>query len=373
MNKRKHVKITFKGYGRKWRNFKVYYFGPRPKMIRDDGGFTSGKNILEALEARFKKFSLILCDSKSKVLKRGKAFQVLLSLGDLRQMNSALINRKKDVTQRAIAATFSLIFPKYFQEGSRLFSYEDGLFAGILTNHFMPTRLSKQDKNAIANFIPKFIASGVSKNALANKLKTSVELKVLQQLAKDLERRIRKDKAEAVWQDYLKQNILLIQQGYIELIPKANIGLVGTAYQDFLLVTCDGYLDILEIKTPFTQLLLEDKSHKNFYWSGDISKAIAQVENYIQAIAEMGDAVRNKVKDIFGIDLRVIKPRGIIFAGNSDQFEGKKLIQDDFRLLSQGLKNVTIVPYDELLIRLQNYITVLSGINKKNPAVKGAR
>ena len=365
MQRRKHIKIAIKGYGKKWQNFKIHYVGDRPKLIRDDGAFTSGKNILEALAARFKKFDLIFCDGKSKVLKRGKVFQIFLCIRDLRKMNSALINRKKDVTQRAVAATFSILFPKYFAEGSRLFSYEDGLFAGILTAQFMPTRLSKQDRTALAQFIPKFIASGVATSSGSNKLKAGVDLKVLQEFAKDLEKRVHSDKSEATWQDYLKQNILYIQQGYIELIPKANIGVVGTLYPDFLLVTYDGYLDILEIKSPFTQLLLEDKSHRNYYWSGDVSKAIAQVENYIQAVTDIGDTVRNKVRDTYGIDLRVIKPRGIIFAGDSNQFEGKKLVQDDFRLLNQGLKNLTVVTYDELLTRLRNYITVLSGIKRK--------
>ena len=88
--------------------------------------------------------------------------------------------------------------------------------------------------------------------------------------------------------------------------------------------------------------------------------AIAQVENYIQAVEELGPTIRTKLRDIYSIDLRVIKPRGIIFAGNSGEFEGKKSVQDDFRLLNQGLKNVTVVTYDELLTRLQNYITALS-------------
>jgi len=229
----------------------------------------------------------------------------------------------------------------------------------------MPTRLSKSDRTALANFVPKFLASGVAKSSGSNKLKAGVDLKILQQFATDLEKRIQSDRSESTWQDYLKQNILYIQQGYIELIPKANIGVLDTSYPDFLLVTYDGYLDILEIKTPFTPLLSFDKSHNNYYWSTDISKAIAQAENYIQAISDLGDKLRNKVKDTYGIELRVIKPRGIIFSGNSSEFNGKKPVQDDFRLLNQGLKNVTVVPYDELLTRLQNYVTVLSGIKGK--------
>lgn len=365
MKTRKHIKITVKGYGRKWQGSKVHYIGARPKMIRDDGAFTSGKSILEALAARFKKFELTLCNDKSRIQKKGKVYQVFLSIADLRQMNSALISRKKDATQRAISVTFATHFPKYFDEATRLFSYSDGLLAGVLTSSFMPSRLSKEDRVALGKFIPTFIASGVAKSSGGTKFTAAVELKVLQSLAKDLEKRIQKDKSEAVWQDYLKEKILYIQQGYIELISKANIGVVGTSYPDFILVTHDGYLDILEIKTPFTNLLLNDKSHNNHYWSSDISKAIAQVENYIQAIESIGDTLRNKVRDTYGIDLRVIKPRGIIFAGHTEQFNGKKPIQDDFRLLNQGQKNVTVVPYDELLVRLQNYITVLSGLKGK--------
>ena len=114
---KKHIKITNKGYGRKWQNFKIHYIGIRPKLIRDDGVFTSGKSILEMLAVRFKKFELILCETKSKILKRGKVFQVFLSLNDLRPMNSSLINQKKDVTQRAIAATFSLLFRNILRKG----------------------------------------------------------------------------------------------------------------------------------------------------------------------------------------------------------------------------------------------------------------
>lgn len=362
---RKHVIIANKGYGQKWQGFKIYYTGNRPKIIRDDGVFTSCKTMLETLAGKFKKFELILTESKSVIRTKGATVQVFLSLTDVRQLNSALITRKKDVTQRAITAMFSTLFPNNFDENTRLFSYENGLFAGILTGHFMPTRLSKEDRVAFANFIPKFIASGVAKSSTSTKIKSAVEVKILQEFAKDLERRIQSDKSESTWQDYFKQNILFIQQGYIELVSKANIGVVATSYPDFFLITHDGYLDILEIKTPFTPLLLEDKSHNNYYWSSDVSKAVAQVENYIEAIMGIADKVRSAVKDIYGIDLRVIKPRGIIFAGNSNQFRQNKLIQDDFRLLNEGLKNVTVVPYDELLTRLQNYIAALTGIKQK--------
>jgi len=361
---RKHVKIDSKNYGKRWRNFKIYYLGSRPRGL-SERGFTSGKTILETLAARFKKFELILCDGKSRIRKEGKTTQVFLSTDDLRQVNSQLFTRKKDVTQAAFNAKFGSLFPEHFDTKTRLFSYERGLLAGVLTKTLLPTRLSKEDQRALADYIPGFIASGVAKGAGAGKSIAGLEIKILQETAKELEQRIATDKAEATWQAYLKEKITLIQQGYIELIPKGNIDLIGTQYPDFLLVTHDGYLDILEIKTPFTTLLLEDRSHKNYYWSGELSKAIAQIENYIDAVVNMGDHIRARVKDRFQIELRVIRPRGIIFAGNSKQFGEDALIRDDFRLLNEGFKNITVVPYDELLTRLRNYITALSGVKTK--------
>jgi hypothetical protein len=56
--------------------------------------------------------------------------------------------------------------------------------------------------------------------------------------------------------------------------------------------------------------------------------------------------------------MKAIRPRGIILTGDTRNFEGQK-IKDDFRLLREGIKNVTILTYDELLTRLQNYIAVL--------------
>jgi hypothetical protein len=365
MKKRKFVPITYKGYGKLWKNRKVYYTGSRPKALRADGAFSSGKTILETLAAAFKRFEIILTEGKSRFLKKGKLTQVYFSTSDLKEINQRLFSRRKDVTQSAVSAKLFDLFPKYFPEGSRLFNYEDGLFAGILTKTFMPTKMSQRDRKAFADYIPGFIASGVTKSSLSTKPTASAELNILQPLAKDLERRIKSDKSESTWQNYLKQNITLIQQGYLEFIPKGNVGLIGTQYPDFMLVTHDEYLDILEIKTPFTTLMLEDKSHKNYYWSAELTKAIAQIENYIDAVVSVGDHLRVRVKDQFNIEMRVLRPRGVIFAGNSDQFKGDKLMQDDFRLLNEGLKNVTVVPYDELLTRMQNYITALSGMKGK--------
>jgi hypothetical protein len=327
MEKLKYCEISNKTYGQKWQNFKLYYAGVRPKLIRDDGAFSSGKSLLEALATRFREFKLILTLEESRIQKNGSSRQVYLGIPELQKMNARLFTQKKHVTQRAISHLLSDLFPRQFGAGNRV--------------------------------------SRPARRVNSSKLKARFDPGKLQQLVEDLQKRIETDNSESSWQDYLKQNILNIQPGYIELIPKAAVKAPGTSYPDFFLITCDGYLDILEIKTPFTALLSYDKRRGKHVWSTEIANAVAQVENYLQAVSDFENDLRKKVKDGYGIELPIVKPRGIIFAGNSAQFSGNEPMQDDFGLLNQALKNLSIVPYDELLTRLRNHIAVLSGIKGK--------
>ncbi len=74
---------------------------------------------------------------------------------------------------------------------------------------------------------------------------------------------------------------------------------------------------------------------------------------------------RSYLKDKHGLEIRAVRPRGIIVAGDSRTFKTPKE-GIDFRLLSQGIKNLTILTYDELLTRLQNYIAVLEEFSKSS-------
>lgn len=170
-------------------------------------------------------------------------------------------------------------------------------------------------------------------------------------------------KGENWWQTYIKSKILIIQQGYIKALDKINVTVVGTKFPDFSLLTHDSYLDILEIKKPSTSLLKKDESRDNYYWDTEISKAIIQVENYIEAVSRQAAEISVQLRTKHNIDIQVVRPRGIIVAGNSKAFTEQKE-KNDFRLLSHSLKNITILTYDELLTRLRNYIEVLEEFRK---------
>ena len=194
----------------------------------------------------------------------------------------------------------------------------------------------------------------------------AVEIDSLKRLGAEFKAELGNQHPESWWQNYIQARILIMQQGYIRPVEKMNVAIGNTKFPDFALVTHDNYLDILEIKKPDTVILKEDKSRGNYHWDTEISRAIIQVLNYLEHISNQAAQVRSFVKDTYELELKVVRPRGFILAGNSAEFSSQKQ-RDDFRLLSHGLKNVTVITYDELLVRLENHIRVLEKYSSKKP------
>jgi len=137
---------------------------------------------------------------------------------------------------------------------------------------------------------------------------------------------------ESWWQTFIKSNILLMQHGYIKALNKLNVAIGDTKFQDFCLVTHDSYLDILEIKKPDTTLLKSDSSRGNYYWDTEMAKAIIQTETYIEQVTSKAADIRSYLLDKEKINVKAVRPRGIILAGDVRTFDGAKE-RDDFRLL----------------------------------------
>ncbi|HKS26541.1 MAG TPA: Shedu immune nuclease family protein [Pyrinomonadaceae bacterium] len=357
---RNYVVVTNRTYGKALKGTRIYWEGRRPTSLGDDGRINLGKNILEILSAQFPKFRWIITkDVNSIKIERGIA-KVRTSQQLLSRMNSEQIDRNRDIKNDIIRKFFAINFGEFFKEVATPV-YVPGTLAKALHAEIIP-RLSSQDKEALNKFLPDYVSS--ESLGTVNKLKATAQIETLKGLAADLEKEIPREHPESWWQSYVKGNILLMQQGYITAVEKLNLAIGDTKFPDFLLVTHDNYLDVLEIKKPNTPILKPDASRGNFYFDSELSKAIIQTENYIHNVSRHQDTVRSYLKDRHGIEIRAVRPRGIILAGDSRDFKLPKE-QDDFRLLSQGIKNVTLVTYDEMLTRLQNYISVLEEFSKQ--------
>lgn len=320
-----------------------------------------GKNFLDFFVDTFKSFDWIITQNTDSITqnKTTKKFIIKTSIKTIIKLYSKSINVSRDLKMELLKNELSPLYPSIFKKSSKSV-YIPGTISTIISSSIL-SKLSEDDKEALDKFIPDYLAK--ESVSSGSKLNAKTQIKTLKKISDEIKLGIKGKHTESWWQEYIKNNALIILPGYLQTISKLNIGLGGTKYPDFLLITHDSFLDILEIKRPGTKLLNEDPGRKNFYWDTEISKAIIQVENYIELIIKDSDSLRSYIKDTFKIDLKIIRPRGIILAGNSNQLESQKM-KDDYRLLTQANKNINFLTYDELAVRLENYINVLNSYSK---------
>lgn len=104
------------------------------------------------------------------------------------------------------------------------------------------------------------------------------------------------------------------------------------------------------MKLPNVELFHFDTSHKNYYPSSHLSKAIAQTQNYIFELEK-------KTVDIKYLDNNncvIAKPRGIVLIGSNKELNGEEIKY--LRILNSSLHEINIITYQQLLTRAKNII-----------------
>ncbi|HET8925245.1 MAG TPA: Shedu immune nuclease family protein [Candidatus Acidoferrum sp.] len=358
--RKNYVVVSNSSYGKALKGQRIYFEGKKPTRLGDDGRITFGKIILEILGKKFgPRFRWTITEETDEIVVRYGITHVRTSKRMLDRMFGENFERSREVKNEIVQRRFFYAFPSQFTTPPPA-AYVPGSIAKILTGGVLP-KLSSEDKDAVNQILPDFLKA----EAMSSIAIKAVEIDSLKRLATEFKAELGNQHPESWWQNYIQARILIMQQGYIRPVEKMNVAIGNTKFPDFALVTHDNYLDILEIKKPDTIILKEDKSRGNYHWDTEISRAIIQVENYLEHISNQAAQVRSFVKDTYGLELKVVRPRGFILAGNSAQFVSQKQ-RDDFRLLSHGLKNVTVITYDELLVRLENHIRVLEKYTSKN-------
>jgi hypothetical protein len=144
---------------------------------------------------------------------------------------------------------------------------------------------------------------------------------------------------EPTIQHLLQENPWLFGSEYSELLDRRNW--TRDDDLDFMLRrTVDGYLEIIEIKTPFEQPLFNfDRSHNNYYPAAPLSKAIGQVLRYIEEIQRD----RDRIMAVDGID--PLKVRARIIIGKDGNEEQNKALRN----LNAHLVQIEILTFDQLI------------------------
>lgn len=169
---------------------------------------------------------------------------------------------------------------------------------------------------------------------------------------------------ESLWQKYFEKNLLYLIFTYKKIFPKVELQNVEgeKKYPDFIGINHYNGLDIIEIKTHLKNALVWDKSHQNFYFSPEMSKAIVQTTNYMDAIMQERFKIaedREKITN-FTDEENLYHPRGIIVISSQAKLTTKtgqdEKLKRDFTKLRNSLNNIEILTFDEIINIADEYI-----------------
>ena len=125
--------------------------------------------------------------------------------------------------------------------------------------------------------------------------------------------------------------------------------------------TVDGYLEIVEIKTAFSEpLFLHNKSHDSYYPSSKLSKSIGQVMKYIDEVNRNRDAIIAKDE----VDTLKIKARVIVGRDGSPEQQAA------LRNFNSHLHGIEVITFDQLLKIAQRVLSMFQEDGSKEPSVE---
>lgn len=123
---------------------------------------------------------------------------------------------------------------------------------------------------------------------------------------------------------------------------------------DLLLPTViAGYRDLIELKRPDMKVLLFDDTHRNYYFSSDVSKAIGQCHRYLDVLHE---EAANGLRD--HPEIVAYHPRAIVVIGRSHDWDEEKLRA--LHGLNSRLSSLMVMTYDQLLAQGERLIEIVS-------------
>ena len=341
-----------------------------PKFVSDIGYGFSNKSINNFFRFKITGSIKKLIISPSLPSKENKG-KFTINEKDLLSLTSSINQEQRacEDTKKALIASFlNKYFPSLGFKHRQTNNNKDLILRNL--NQKLIEQLTADDIERVGRFYidatKKYKRNDLVRRMLLDLQKNS-QLMTLQDVIRRYESLLEEDPLEKEWQKFFDENITLFDNRYIKRLEKKNIALGITKYPDLVLVDIYGYIDFYELKRKKTRLLQYDESHKNYYWSADISKTIAQAADYLQKARENSQSFSKAIKNETstdsgeGLEVNIVNPRAIIVAGSSEDLENDKM-KDQFKNLRESLKDIEFLLYDELLERLKN---LLRNVNVK--------
>lgn len=259
---------------------------------------------------------------------------------------------------------------KTFPTSTEMTHYARARIQRILKDYFGTMSDAEKKLNEHLNRKQKLPIASSRTNILAN-----FELQKFEYIYAELEEMLQQvdSYSEKDWQAKILGLLLLIFPRYISILENVHVkdfysnqGKKYTnRYIDLMLVDASGYIDIIEVKKPFSGALLTTTTYRNNHTpKKELSGAIMQAEKYLFYLSKWGHVgeqeIYKKYKDELpkNIKLKVTNPKAIILLGRDNDFSGQQYL--DFEVIRRQFANMLdIMTYDDLLRRVKNIIEMI--------------
>lgn len=127
---------------------------------------------------------------------------------------------------------------------------------------------------------------------------------------------------------------------------------------DLLLPDVVGFRDIIELKRPDVDVLKFDRSHRTYFFSSDVAKAIGQVHKYMDRLQRVAREGLPNNPHIFAYH-----PRAYIVIGRSNNWLHCQL--ESLRGLNERMHGIDVLTYDHLLARASTLVANFAGASER--------
>jgi len=201
--------------------------------------------------------------------------------------------------------------------------------------------------------ITELIANLINDKELAiNDISKLLDTKKKENVLQELRLLMDNKSKEKEFEKLLEKNLWIFGNEFSIFIDDKSINTKNSL--DIIPKSYDGFIDIIELKTPEEELFAYDESHKNYYPKAELTKTIAQMQNYLFELEKKTNEKDYQVSNT----CQIVKPKGIIVYGSKNDLSGEELKY--LRILNSSYHNITIFTYQQILNRAENLLKKLT-------------
>jgi len=144
---------------------------------------------------------------------------------------------------------------------------------------------------------------------------------------------------EKIFQNWIDSNIWTLGTDYISKHSARKIGI--NTISDVIMVSTDGFIDLIELKLPSVPIFSYDSSHKCHYPSTALAVVLGQCMHYLKKLDEYKLVLEREHK------FKVLRPRIKVIIGRTSDFNEEQC--EALRMLNSNLTHVQVISYDYLM------------------------